>query len=292
MKTITNSRLVITAIVALVMLGSCSKDRIETTLTSYESMNDYYDSKKQPEQEYVIDTNGTCPLTAQLGTRFCIDKTNLQFPNGDSIYYPYILKIVELYTPKDMIYYDMFTNTSNGVYTGKSMVRVRTLKNDTELQLRNEGYFEVEMNDATAAENMSVYYSGTPSLWEQSTEEYTKTEYGYLGLISKLGWNAAGKEVLFEEPATISFTSETDNLETVRMYMYLPSSESIVEITNHKNIQAPIGQKVKIICMAMGKKGDLYSYQNTINILTGDTSVDVMMTKLTDAELTANLDAL
>lgn len=292
MKTLQKIQTIVAAIVVLTTFQNCSKDRIETEITSYESMNEYFDSKKQEEQEYEIDTLGECPLTGKLGTRICINKSDLKFSNGDSVYYPYTLKLVELYSIKDMIYYQAANNTSDGYYTSKGEVRIRTFKNDSELQLRENKAIEVEIKDSLANQDMSVYYQleSEPFIWNKTSDIYSATEYGYLGLVS-LGWNSAGKQASYSNQAIVSFTSETDNLETVEMFMYITSAQSIVRINYHKNIEAPIGEQVTFICMAIDKKNQLYSY-TTNQIITGDTTIDVTLTKISDNELTQILDNL
>ncbi len=55
----------------MLQMFSCSKDRItkKEQLNEYESINQYFDSKKQPEQEIIIDTNGQGPVIGQNGTK-------------------------------------------------------------------------------------------------------------------------------------------------------------------------------------------------------------------------------
>nr|HPH16710.1 hypothetical protein [Bacteroidales bacterium] len=124
----------------------------------------------------------------------------------------------------------------------------------------------------------------------KSTDIYSATEYGYLGLVS-LGWNAAGKQASYTNQAIVSFTSETDNLETVEIYMYVSSAQSIVRINNHKQIETPIGEQVTFICMAIDKQNQLYSY-TTNKTITGDTTIVVTLTKISDNDLTQILDNL
>ncbi len=271
---------------------NCSKDRIETNKKSYESMNAYFDSKKQEEQEFIIDTLGECPITGKLGTHICIQKSDLQFANGDSVYFPYILKLVELYSIKDMLYYQATNNTTDGYFSSKGEVRIRTFKNESELQLRSNKSIEVEIKDSTSNQDLSVYYqqNTTPFMWNKSNELYSDTDYGYLSLVS-LGWNSAGKQIANTNTAKITFSSETDNLETVEMFLYIHSGQSIVKINNHKEIQAPLGEEVTIICMAIDKQNQLYSFKTT-KLISGNLAIDVSLTKISDEELTQILDNL
>src|SRR3954470_1407606 len=75
---------------------SCSKDRIETPeLNKYSSVNTYLDSKKQDEQEFIIDSAGTGPIIGNQNTKIWIGKECLALPNGDSVTWPFTVKLVE-----------------------------------------------------------------------------------------------------------------------------------------------------------------------------------------------------
>lgn len=293
MKTIFSNKVIIAAIIFVLSIVSCTKERIETELTSYESLNDYYDSKKQVEQEYIIDSLGSCPLTGLLGTRICINKSNLQLPGGDSVYFPYTLKLVELYTPKDMIYYSILNNSNTGNFYCKGEVRIRTFKNDTELTLRNQSYIDVEIKDTLSNESLQIFNENTPNPfeWKGTSDLYADTDYGYEGFITSFGWNAAGKSLLFDEPATITFTSETDNLETVQMYVYLPNHKSLYEVTNHSSVQIPIGETAKIIMIAIDSNDKLYHFFAE-QPFQGNATIPVSLTEISDAGLTQILDEL
>ncbi len=128
----------------------CSKDRIEEKqqMNEYEPINNYFDNKKQDEQEFVVDTNGQGPIVGNQGTKIWAEKTKLMYPNGDSVYFPYTVKLVELYTPKDMIYYQMPTVASGSLLTTGGEVRIRAFKDGQELLLRPGNAWTIEMPNA------------------------------------------------------------------------------------------------------------------------------------------------
>src|ERR1035437_6313588 len=113
--------------VSSVVYYSCSKDRIQqrTPLNDYNSPNNYFDTKKQAERTFVIDTNGTGPIVGNQGTNIWMGKSCLMYPNGDSVYFPFTVKLVELYTPKDMIYYQMPTVASDTILETAGEIRLR-----------------------------------------------------------------------------------------------------------------------------------------------------------------------
>jgi hypothetical protein len=257
-------------------------------------MTYYFDSKKQDEQEFVIDTAGTDPIVGNQGTKIWPDKEKLMYANGDSVQWPYTVKLIELYTPKDMLYYQMQNVSSNNYFSCKGEVRVRALKNGEELVLRPNESWDIEMPATTPIDNVKVYYGDKTSEianWNSSAEIFTTTTTGYHTGIAPLGWTAAGLGMSNELGITTSFTSTTDNLETVHIFMYLPSKESLIEVFNQQSIGLPTNEDVKIIIMAIDKSGKLFSFYKETKIGT-DTSIDVTLTEISDTDLNNKLDNL
>jgi len=145
---------IITAIAfaGIISFVSCSKDRIEPNedLNSYESMDEYLDSKKQAEQEYEITEEGSEPLQGQQGTKIWIGKDLLMFPDSSDVEWPFTIRLVELYTPKDMIYYQMPSVAGQNMLETEGEIRVRAFKVDQngveqELLLKPGRVFAIEM---------------------------------------------------------------------------------------------------------------------------------------------------
>ncbi|NQX98944.1 MAG: hypothetical protein HRT73_13860, partial [Flavobacteriales bacterium] len=80
-------------IIAIIIINtSCKKDRIEVpeekTLNEYNPVNQYLDSKKQQEQEFIITGPSNDTITGNQGTKIIGGKNCLQDANGDTIDYP------------------------------------------------------------------------------------------------------------------------------------------------------------------------------------------------------------
>ncbi len=276
---------------------NCSKERIETkdSLNDYDPINSYFDSKKQPEQEFVIDTNGQGPIIGQQGTKIWAIKSNLMYPNGDSVYFPFIVKLIELYTPKDMIYYKMSNVASNVPLTTAGIVRIQAFKNGQELLLRPGKTWTIEMPAQQKLPNMKIYYGSNQSgniNWDPNPPgNFDTTSYGYLGLITKLGWISNSKQTI-QNPTNVivSFTSTTDNLQNVATYIYMQDLKSLIKVYNQTTNIFPTGEKAKVILIGT-RQQQLYHYywQGIIN---QNTSFPVTMTVISDANLTAILDTL
>ena len=279
-------------------LTNCSKERINAKpLNDYASLKDYLNSKKQQEQEIIIDTNGHCPLTGKYGTKICPTKTDLKYPNkADSIYFPFTVKLIELYTAKDMIYYQMPTVSDGNVLSTNGELRIRAYKGTTELVLRPSRTWSVTMPAKTTVSDMKQYYgSMNDSLVAWVTNpvgSFSKTDSGYYAEDQVLGWFACNKDASSKNSVTVSFVSITDNLTNAGIYIYIPSSKTVIQVGNLTSCKIPAGANIKVIVFAQKADKNLFYFYKELTLGQNNETVDVTLNPITDAELTAKLDSL
>lgn len=277
----------------------CSKDRIEDKqqMNEYEPIHNYFDNKKQSEQEFVIDTNGQGPIVGNQGTKIWAEKTKLMYPNGDSVYFPYTVKLVELYTPKDMIYYQMPTVASGSLLTTGGEVRIRAFKDGQELLLRPGNQWTVEMPNANPLADMKINYGATVNNYinwvPNPNQNFVSTTYGYLGQISNLGWIGCGKLAILTGTYThYTFSSTTDNLDNVATFMYYPNLKSLMQVYNQTSGNAPIGDSVKIVMMGINSNNEIYYYYQETSVSSSLNHLNITLAPISDAAMTAILDSL
>lgn len=291
---------------ASVFYYGCSKDRIQDRqLNSYNSPNTYLDSKKQQEQEFIIDTSGSGPIIGNQFTKIWMGKECLMFPNGDSVAWPFTIKLVELYKPKDMIYYQMPTVAASGILKTDGEIRLRAFKDGTELLLKPDPCMtQIEMPNTAPQNNMRVFYgfqtNGFPD-WTDNPASlgvtttlnpvFSTTTYGYSASVARLGWVNCGLQAGGTSNSTLSFTSTVDDLTNVAIFVYFPSTKTVMQVYNLASGQIPNGSVVKIIAIAVDGSGQLYSFYQTQTV-NASASVDVTMSATSDAALTALLDGL
>ena len=288
---------------SLVYYG-CSKDRISTdktkSLKDYNSVNEYLDTKKQQEQVFIIDTSGKGPIIGNQGTRIWIGKECLMFPNGDSVKWPFEVRLVELYKPKDMLYYQMPTVAAGNILETAGEIRLRAFKNGTELVFKSGCGAKITMPNATPqANHMHVYYGVNSSNYVDWTDNpasagvtvFGTDSIGYTSFISKLGWINSDFQIGNNTGNTITFTSSTDNLQNVGIFVYFPSTKSLMQVYNMSSGLIPTGSNVKIIGIGIDSNGDLFSFDKTQTV-NSNTQFDVSLSPTTDAALTTYLDAL
>ena len=292
-------------LVATVLFSSCSRDRIERDLNAYESPNAYLDSKKQDEQVFVIDTAGEGPIIGNQGTTIWGSIDCLQLPGGAGVDYPFIVKLVELYTPKDMIYYRMPTVAAGMPLETAGEIRLRAEKDGQELVLSQPCAFKVSMPNASPALNyMNVYYGnengdfvdwttdlGVWGITQTQNPVFDVDTIGYTAFIEKLGWINADRSVSTSGTYNITFDSEEDDLSNVLFFAYLPDTKTVLQSNEGVISGIPAGALAKIVAIAVNASGDLFHYylETTVN---SNATPMVVMTGISDPELTTLLDSL
>jgi len=284
--------------------NGCSKDRIqEKSLNQYSDVNQYLDTKKQEEQEFTIDTSGTGPIPGNQGTNIWIGKEILMYPNGDSVTWPFTVKLVELYTPKDMIYYRMPTISAGKIMETGGEIRLRAFKNGTELVLRPNCSIPIEMPSAAPKNYMRVFYGVENATYVDWTDDlsslgvssvvnpvFTTNSVGYQNNIARLGWLNCGFIAGTTTGHTLTFTSTTDNLANVGIFIYFPTTKTVMQVYNGSSNIIPSGSSVKIIAIGYKSTGELFSWSQNLTVTASD-QFEVTMTSISDANLTALLDA-
>lgn len=281
------------------LVSGCSKDRIDdSNKNEYKSTNEYLDSKKQKEQTFEITKDGYLPIIGEQKTKIWPDKSRLQFFNGDSVGYPYFVKLIELYTPKDMIYAQMPSVGGGDILTTKGEIRLRAIKDDKELFLREEHTWQVLMSSIDTLTQMKQYY-GFNSLYNSYTDwtsnlifEFFRTDSGYLGQVKQFGWIGCDKNASNSSSVKIGFTSKTDNLSNVATFIYIPSKKSVMQVYNQVSGKIPAGIDIKIVSIAVNAKDSLFYDYKTMTLGQNDEVVEITLKSTTDAALTAVLDAL
>ncbi len=300
--------LIACSLVALV-IASCSKERIELKpqLNAYSSPNAYLDSKKQAEQEFIITDTSQGPIVGNQGTTIWGSKNCLRMPNGDTISYPFTLKLVELYTPADMIYYQMPTMSSSRILATDGEIRIRTFKNGTELNLLPgcTGLMVSMPNDAPVPGSRKKFYGVNAGSFVDFTDDISSLlgvpssqnplwgvdTIGYNAIIEKLGWINCAQLAGSNSGSTLTFASNVDDLTNVAIFAYLPATKTVIQAYNQSMGIIPNGTDVKIIAIAVDGNGGLFSFYQQL-IVGASQTIQVTMSQTTDAQLTALLNSL
>jgi hypothetical protein len=282
---------------ASVLLFSCSKARVQkAALNSYSPVNSYLNSKRQATQTFVIDSNGTGPIIGNQGTEIWGSRQCLMMPNGDTITYPFTITLVELYTAKDMIYYEMPTVSAGTILETSGEIQLLAFKGTTQLVLKpNPCDFEIQMPCAAPLSGMDAYYGittgGHPDWTNNPVTPFTANTSSYTAYITTLGWINCGQLAGSNSNSTITFTSTTDDLTNVGIFVYMPATKTVMQAYNSVTTNIPNGTAVKIVAIGINSSGSLFSFYQTQTVNSSNT-VSITLSATTDAALTSLLTGL
>jgi hypothetical protein len=280
-----------------VVYFSCSKDRVQKApLKTYSPVSSYLTNKEQPEQTFVIDSAGPGPIIGNQGTKIWGAKNCLEFTNGDSVSYPFIIKLVELYTAKDMIYYQMPTVAGGTILETSGEIRLRAFSGTTQLILKPGGCsFEIQMPCAAPIAGMDAWYGittgGYPDWTNIPTTPFTVNTSSYTAYPQILGWINCGQLAGSTSNSTLTFTSTTDDLTNVGIFVYIPATKTVIQAYNSTTTPIPNGTVVEIVAIGVDGGGNLFSQYQTQTVNTSF-AVPITLSATTDAALTTVLNGL
>ena len=262
---------------------------------------------KQPEQEFIIDSTGSGPIVGNQNTRIWLGKQCLMYPKGDSVTWPFTVKLVELYTAKDMIYYQQPTvaEVNSNILKTDGEIRLRAFKHDTELVLKQDPCFAaIEMPNAAPKAGMRVFYgfgSGATSDWTDKPSTlgittslspvFTTTVTAYQASIARLGWINCGLLAGTTQAHTLTFTSTVDDLTNVGIFIYFPATKTVMQAYNKTSGSIPDNTVIKIVAIGIDVNNNLFSYYLYKNVSATE-QIEITLSATTDADLTALLDGL
>jgi len=271
-------------LIIFISISSCSRERIDPTpqLNEYASLNEYFDTQKEEEQEFLIESSGMSPIIGKDSTKIWINKDQLMFADGSSVDWPIIVRLVELYSPKDMIYYQMPTVSNGNIMETEGEVRVRVFKVDSdgiekELKLKDDMVYTIEMPSDSIRDNLKVYYGKEINGITDWTDSYTSvggneadlyfddTDYGHKATIGKLGWINCGYD--HQGFYSLSFNSEVDELQNVKIFTFATLYKSVISAYNNVTAEMPLNTDVKVIAMAINAQGEFFYLQTGRKIL-------------------------
>ena len=289
---------------------SCKKDRVPAKTTgNFASPTSFYDQYKQEEQVFEIDSLSKGPLFGKMGTQLFPDKTIFMNPDGTDFNYPYLIKLIEIYSAKDMILSNMPSIASQTILETGGEIRVRAFKDAQELVLRPNKKFHMELDSTTSLLTaMSVYYgfpnnsitdwtnnltSLDPKIAPDNLSSVVNTPFFYSMNIGRMGWVSCAKLHDNTNPTgVISFTAEGSNTQNIDIFLVFANIHSVMKVHDMKSYSIPLGTQFTVIAIAkdVNKNNALvYDMQNiTMNSVQQRA---LTLVETTDANLISVLSA-
>lgn len=295
-KTNIMKKIFLSILIASVAITSCNKDRIEEE-PEFQSMDAFFNKNKPQEQEFIITSDsGSAPVVGKDGTELWGFRDILMYPNGDTVPLPYSLKLIELYTYKDMILFNMPSLSGTKILETGGEVKIRACHNGNELVVRPGKFYPAVLSTTPTIANMKVYQGNHPNDvygdWNLSSDGSSVTDTSKYGLaLAKLGWQNCGKIGASTGTTTINFTTDKKGGEFVSLFIASKNYHGLLQGADLKIENAPVGESVTIIAMAMDQNDNYYLQKQTITVTTALT-IKLDMTKMSETALLSELAGL
>jgi hypothetical protein len=290
----TKKILLVTVISAsFLFFNSCKKERIAAD--DYQDMESFYDDYKEAEQEYIIDSTGNCPLTCLKGTKICVSADMFSDSTGADITYPFILKVVELYSIKEMLLWRMPSIAGGNILETSAEIRVRTFKNGSELTLKPGKAYSMQMANMTVINNNMQVYFAPANDWMLATDTLSSVadSGSYYSLsVGKMGFvSAARLHNSTSASTTITLTVAGTNTQNIQSYLSFSNFKGLMRITNLTSGSVPVGEPVTLVAFAKKQTNDYVLHEQNFAVASNQ-QVPLSMQVVTLAALLSALAAL
>jgi hypothetical protein len=281
------------AFVGALLLNACKKDRIPQD--DFQNMDSFYDNNKEAEQEYVIDSSGSCPLTCLKGTRICVNASMFSFADGSDITYPFVLKVVELYSIKDMLLWRMPSVSGGNILETSAAIRVRAFKDGNELLLKPGMAYTLEMANMPVINNNMIVYFGNTTDWVQATDTLstvTATTNYYALTVGSIGFVCAARvHNSSSSNTTLTLSVPGTNTQNIQAYLSFSNFKGLMRITNLASGTVPVGEQVKLVAFGQKQTNDYVLHEQTFAV-SANQQIPLSMQVVTLTNLLAALAAL
>jgi hypothetical protein len=252
---------------AFTIFFACKKDRVEQD--DYESMESFYTENQEEEQELQVDSgsNGNC-VVAKKGTIICMSRDELQDAGGVEVpSYPFQLKVIELYSIKDMILRRQPSTSGTSILETSAEIKVRPFKDGSEVYLKpGRKYAMATDTFPSTNSNMVSYYGTNTSVVGDWTSSVSSIIPGFVDTLSSVyissgtyvltpaitGYVSAARAISATNYTPITLTVNGIHTENIEVWISFNNFKSVMKVTNLVSAPVPIGEEVTLI--AFGKR--------------------------------------
>jgi len=295
-----------TAVIAGV--GACKKDRVPQD--DYQSMDSFYSDNQEEEQELQVDSGsgGDCFVTAKKGTRICVTRDMLRDAGGSDIpSYPFQLKVIELYSIKDMVLRKEPSTAGTAILETSAEIKVRPFKDGNEAFLKDGRAYLMETDTLPVINSSSISYYGFDNNgvgdWTNvlsniipgfvdSLSSVVATPAYYVLTPANTGYVSAAlqhQSAAQYTPVTISVTGT--NTQNIEIYISFSGFKSVMKVTNLVSAPVPVGEVIKFVAFGRKQTNDYVIHQQTLTVVPGQ-QITLNMQVTSEAGILAALDAL
>lgn len=279
-------------------ITACNKDRINHP--AFEPMDEFYNEHKVEEQEFIITNEDTAGfITGNQGTKIYVSKRLFKFVDrADDVTFPYIIKLVELYKAKDVIFYQFPTPHSSGALNNGGEIRVRAFKDHEELMLKSGSSYWSVFSSTVTEQNMNPFQGSINS--DESLNAWNAANDGSSVIVSNsaytftsylMGWITPAVNNPGSGTGSIDFTVNGTGGEFIDLAIVFKNFHCVLTGNNLKLEGIPVGESATIIGMAKDQDGKFRLHKSDITTSSSST-IELKMDEISEADLLSTLDNL
>ena len=290
----------------LIIISGCKKDRVEQD--DYESMDSFYNENQEEEQELQVDSgsSNSC-VVAKKGTIICMDRDALEDANGVEVpSYPFQLKVIELYSIKDMILRRQPSTSGTSILETTAEIKVRPFKDGNEVYLKSgERYILATDTFPSTIPNMISYYGASTGVVGDWTNTISSIIPGFVDTLSTVnissgcyvltpattGYVSAARAITTNTTTPITFTVTGNNTQNIEIYLSFSSFKSVMKVTNLVSAPVPVGQEVTLIAFGKRQKNEYVIHLQTFTV-TSNLQIPLNMQVTSKSGILAALETL
>jgi len=295
--------------IALLVNASCSKERSEKQVqTEYASLDDFYDLNQPDEQTFLIDSTSGDTITGMDGTKIWgIPKEIFMIKSTQQdISYPYMLKLIECYSIKNMIMSRLPGVAQGSLLHSGGELKITAFKNSDELAIKNNFFLPFWSPAQSPVSNLEVFYGFTNGTTNDWNNDVLQTDYlfgsdnvtslnisgnGYESHIAKLGWLNLGKKIIPSGQSNITFTASGTNTNYIDVYVIFNNLHNYIKVSNLTASNLPTGEPITVFAIAKDGSGTMYYFKDNYTISNG-LQITLNMTASTEADILNELAGL
>jgi|LauGreDrversion4_2_1035121.scaffolds.fasta_scaffold224964_1 hypothetical protein len=283
--------------VLISFLFSCSKDRITTD--EFQSMDEFFEQEQAEVQEFVItNEDGDQPIIGKFGTELFVHSSLFEDTTERKIIeVPYKIKLIELYTVKDLILQKMHSNYIGGGLDYVSALWISAEKDDVYLKLIDGKFVKANLNTEVRPFVPGVYYGGNQiKPWDGWLASSSGSSVGinnekYEMNLANLGWNMAARFQSLAPRTNIKFNYQGKGLENIQLFAFVNNERHVIKGGVMEIQSVPVNRPVTLIAMAIDQNNDFRFFRKGI-LATGITDIKIEFETLTREQLLLQLTAL
>lgn len=283
------------ASLSILFFISCKKDRIEED--TFSSMDEFYEENRQEVQEFVITNEDSGRVIGKYGTELFFNSSIFEDSADRNIEVPYTIKLVEVYTYKDMIMYGLFSGFSGGYYDVFSDLWIMAEKENRDLRIKSGFQMSALLTPIADSDDKEVYFGGRDL---SPFSSWVEVQFGMYALrdgdeyktyISELGWSCTSNKVTAPSTTDVTCKINANGTENIDIWIVLHDKKVLLNGDNLIFNNVPIDEPATLLAMAIDQNGKIRFHKEGI-IVKPILTVDLEMEEISKDKFIFQLESL